>query len=133
MRIVCCYINDIDISAVNSKIGDINFSQQCGGQPLCSKSAPVAGAPPIQVDCDTGAVVATSSSNNKTSPTRTLYIVLAVLGGLILLLILIASAQKPKEIEPPIFIPGVPAKERRPMLGRVEPRARPMLQKTSRK
>ena len=58
-----CFITDTTIQAINSRIGDINFEQQCGGLPLCFETAPVAGAPPIEVNCATQEVIDTSGGS----------------------------------------------------------------------
>lgn len=127
-----CYIQDVELTAINSKIGDVTFSQQCGGAPLCYKSAPVEGAPPIQVDCNTGEAIDTATTNISTSrsnPITFLWIALAVLGALLILIFLFSTSRSSGPV-PPILIPGTPAKASRPLLGSVrsaQPRA--MLQR----
>lgn len=113
-----CYIQDVDLTAINSKIGDVTFSQQCGGAPLCYKSAPVEGAPPIQVDCNTGQEVASSTTTttaSRTNPITFLWIALAVVGVLIILLFLFSSSRDSGPTLP-VLIPGEPAKQSRPFL-----------------
>lgn len=127
-----CYITDTSIEAINSLIGNVSFSQQCGNTPLCYKSAPVLGAPPIQVDCLTGvATGATASSNsNRKSTVSTLWIVLGVL-ILLVIVIIVFSVTRPPPPSPPILIPGTPAKQSRPLLesSRNSNSSRPMIQR----
>lgn len=112
-----CYIQDVDITAINSKIGDVTFSQQCGGAPLCYKSNPTVGAAPIQVDCNTGDAIATTttSTTNRSNPITFLWIALAVI-GVILVLIFLFSTSRSSGPVPPILIPGEPAKVSRPLI-----------------
>jgi len=119
-----CYINDTSISAVNSLIGDVSFNQQCGGPPLCYKSAPAVGAPPVQIDCASGTTVdtgggtgtGTSSSGNTTT---ILWIILIILAFLFLILILFAarSGTERRGGQTAVFIPAQEGKTTRPLLG----------------
>lgn len=126
-----CYITDTTITAIDSLIGNVSFQQQCGNAPLCYRKAPVLGAPPIQIDCASGSDVSgeTTTSSNRTNPIRTLWIVLGILIALIVIAVLFAST-RPPEVSPPIFIPGEPAVQARPLLGssRAASRNRPMTQ-----
>ncbi len=125
-----CYINDTSIAAVNSLIGDVSFEQQCGGGALCHKSAPVVGAPPIQVDCDTGETqdsTGETSSSASQNTTRNLWIIVGILGAILLILLLFnASRREPQQ---PILVAGRPEKPTRPLLGSVRPagNTRPLL------
>lgn len=127
-----CYITDTTITAIDSLIGNVSFQQQCGNTPLCYRKAPVLGAPPIQIDCASGVDVkgGSTSASNRVNPTRTLWVVLGILILLIVIAIMFAST-RPPEVSPPIFIPGEPAIQSRPMIGssRAVNRSRPMLQR----
>jgi hypothetical protein len=127
-----CYIQDVDITTINSKIGDVTFSQQCGGAPLCYKSAPVEGAPPIQVDCNTGEEIDTATSvisTSRSNPITFLWIALGVLAVLIIIIFLVSSS-KSTGPSVPILIPGEPARETRPLLGSVRSaQPRPLTQR----
>ena len=118
-----CFIQDTTITAVDSKIGDVNFSQACGGAPLCYKSAPVAGAPPIQVDCTTGTTVPTSggstSSTGTNGSTIALWVAFAILALILLFVIILAFSRRNRveEVREPIFIPGSEGRPSRPMIG----------------
>lgn len=128
-----CYITDTTVTAINSLIGNVNFEQQCGNTPLCYKSAPVVGAPPIQIDCQTGVEVATtkSTSSANSGTLRTLWIVLGVL-ILLVIVIIIFSSTRPPEPTPPILIPGTPAQQARPLLAsNRSSSSRPMLKRGS--
>lgn len=85
-----CFITDTTVQAINSKIGDINFEQACGNTPFCFKSNPVAGAPPIEIDCDTQDTVDQSGGAPATG-VDLLWIALAVLGILLILIVIIAA------------------------------------------
>jgi len=127
-----CYITDTTITAIDSLIGNVSFQQQCGNTPLCYRKAPVLGAPPIQIDCASGNDIqgGSTTSGNRTNPIRTLWIVLGILILLIVIGIMFASTRG-QEISPPIFIPGEPGIESRPLLAssKSAPRSRPMLQR----
>ena len=103
-------------------IGDVTFEQQCGGGALCYKSAPVAGAPPIQVDCDTGETVGgggivSETSDSQNDVTTALWITVAILAAILLILLLfVVTRRKPEQ---PIVIPGKPGRATRPLLGSV--------------
>ena len=117
-----CYINDTTITAVDSLIGDVTFSQQCGGAPLCYKSAPVVGAPPIQVDCNSGQDIPTSGGTTTTTegPVVALWVAFAIVALIFLFAIILAlrgRSTKPRRTEGPIFIPAQESKSTRPMLG----------------
>jgi len=124
-----CYITDTTITAIDSLIGNVSFQQQCGNTPLCYRKAPVLGAPPIQINCDSGEDIAgkTTTESNRINPTRTLWV---ILGALILIFIvgIMFASTRPPDPAPPIFIPGEPATQSRPMLAssRVD-KPRPML------
>lgn len=86
-----CNISDISISAVESTVKNINFSQQCGSV-NCFKSD--ANGVPIKVECGTGATTSGGTSAT-TSPKAFLsntiiLIIIVVLIVLIVLLIILA-------------------------------------------
>jgi hypothetical protein len=112
-----CFISDTNITAINSLIGDVSFSQQCGGTPLCYRSAEVLGAPPVQVDCITGVDTntQTETASNRAATVRPLWIVFAVL-AVILVGVFLYSITRPPEPMPPILLPGPPAVQSRPLL-----------------
>jgi hypothetical protein len=129
-----CYITDTTITAIDSLLGNVSFQQQCGNTPLCYRKAPVLGAPPIQVDCDTGddIVGGSKTTSSKINPTRTLQIVLGVLIFLILIGVMAALSSRDTEISPPILIPGAPPIQSRPMIAASRgDRPRSMLKKKS--
>jgi len=114
-----CYIENVSITAINSLIGDVSFNQQCGGTPLCYKSAPVAGAPPIQVDCGTGTPIASStgtSSGTGTNPVPFLWIALAIMGVIILVIILVSTSGSKKTTQT-FIVQQTPARSSRPLIG----------------
>ena len=116
-----CYINDTNVNAVNSLIGDVSFEQACGGTPLCYKSAPVAGAPPISVDCETGEEIETQVVGNSINTNRQTYlwIAAAILISLLILIIIFVTS-KGKEPKQPILIPGREGRPTRPMISSVK-------------
>uniref|UniRef100_A0A6C0CGH9 DUF5857 domain-containing protein n=1 Tax=viral metagenome TaxID=1070528 RepID=A0A6C0CGH9_9ZZZZ len=113
-----CYIENVSITSINSLIGDVSFNQQCGGQPLCYKSAPVAGAPPIQVDCGTGTPLEGSSTETTsgTNPAPFLWIALAIMGVIILVVILISTSSNKKNNQT-FIVQQSPARSSRPLIG----------------
>jgi hypothetical protein len=126
-----CYITDTTVTAIDSLLGNISFKQQCGNTPLCYKKAPVLGAPPIQVDCDTGAEVKSSGNSTGASGTtvRTLWIVFGILIGLVVIIILFATS-RPAEVSPPVYIPGEPPVQSRPFIASSKSeKSRPMLKR----
>lgn len=116
-----CYIENVSLTSINSLIGDVSFNQQCGGQPLCYKSAPVAGAPPIQVDCGTGTPIASGTGSSSgtgtgTNPVPFLWIALAIM-GVIILVILLISASGSKKTTQTFIVQQTPARSSRPLIG----------------
>ena len=115
-----CYIENVSLTSINSLIGDVSFNQQCGGAPLCYKSAPVAGAPPIQVDCGTGTPIASStgtSSGTGTNPTPFLWIALAIMGVILLVILLIATSGSKSRNTQTFIVQQTPARSSRPLIG----------------
>lgn len=97
-----CNISDISVTSVESKLGNINLSQQCGGNPNCFKSD--ANGVPQVVPCSTldpsgGTVVAPSS---KLSTTALLIIIAVVVLVVILIIIFLLLLGRRKE-EPTIL------------------------------
>jgi hypothetical protein len=85
-----CYIEDVTLQAVNSLVGDISFQQQCG-TPTCYNSNPIVGAPPIQIDCTSGAATGASASSSSSSGLT--YIVLGIIILIFIILLLVAYFQ----------------------------------------
>ncbi len=111
-----CYISDVTIQAVNSLIKDVNFQQTCGA-PVCYKSNPTIGGPPIQVDCASGVAANTTTVQGTFSGSQNiLWIVLGVLLVLLIIFILFTSATRTRKGREPIIV--FPEQERatRPLI-----------------
>lgn len=67
-----CILDNITIDAVQSKVGDVNFSEACGGQPLCYQTSEDETIPPKQVDCTTNQHINTGGpiTDNVAKPTN---------------------------------------------------------------
>ena len=73
-----CILDNITLDAVQSKVGDVNFSEACGSQPLCYQTSDDKTIPPKQIDCTTQAHlntggpiadnIASPSNNHTTGP-----------------------------------------------------------------
>ena len=118
-----CFITDTTIQAINSRIGDINFEQQCGGAPLCFETAPVAGAPPIEVNCNTQDPIDTSGGAVGGGGFDPLWIALVILGILLLIIIVLVATGRGSE-RGEIIIPGTGRKQAG-LLGQTSQRAPP--------
>lgn len=116
-----CFIQDTTITAVNSLIGDVSFSQQCGGAPSCYKSAPVAGAPPIQVDCDTGVVIdnggGSGGGSSSSGPVVALWVMVGILILIVLFVIILSFRSRRSTSTEAYYVPGSADTPSRPMIG----------------
>ena len=119
-----CFITNTTLTSVDSVIGDVDITQQCGGTPSCYLSDFVPGAAPTPVSCDdprlklgqAGASVAQSSTTT-TDPTeggRSLLIfafiavaVLLALLGLYALFYDVTLGSKPVQVTPRQYKPLV--------------------------
>ena len=120
-----CFITDTTVTAVNSLIGDVSFNQQCGGAPTCYQSAPVAGAPPIQVDCNTGVVIDNGggssgggSGSSSSGPVAALWVAIAIMILIILFIIILAVRSRSGDRQSEAYyVPGSNDQPSRPMIG----------------
>ena len=114
-----CYISDVDIQAINSRVGDVNFEQTCGN-PVCYQSSEIEGQPPIQVDCASGIVTDQSAATGLSStgnPSSGLWIALAILIALLILILVFSRSRGSNTLE---FIqPEQP--QARPLIGAQQP------------
>lgn len=84
-----CFISDISITATESVIQDVNFDQNCGGNPFCYQTD--SQGVPQQVDCS---VLEPDTGNGGNSPpsgisTTTILIIIGIITAVIIILIVI--------------------------------------------
>lgn len=101
-----CVISDISVTAVESSIANINFDQQCGGNPLCYKSN-AQGIPEL-IDCSLLEDNNSSGSVPSRIPITFIIIAIAVLAAIVVIIIAISifsSRKKSAQLDYGSFSP----------------------------
>lgn len=112
-----CNISDISITTVDSTLGNIDFSQQCGGNVNCFKRD--ANGIPRPVACSS-LESGSSSSTTKGLSTTTILIIIGAIIALVVIIIIIAVLVKRNRQEPTLLrypeqlAPPPPAWSQRP-------------------